>query len=194
MRKHSEPDLAAQLEERFRRWDALYEHGGSDPFYADGVNLILVRNHILHCKNQMEEKYADGDMPEVYFRPTPPEVDNDYVARSDEIRAAAGAVLESYMADPHYNYLKSHALMLDAAQAKSTSIRNVLGYATGLERAIADDDLITMRRHLNSNAYLQAFAECEVRVREALNQPQTQLSLFSMLCDDDPDDDQSMTM
>lgn len=194
MSKRTEPDLVAQLQERFRCWDALCEYGGSDPFYADGVNMNLVRNHIIYYKRQIKEQYGDGELPEIYHRPTPPEVDNDYVARSDEIRTAAKAVLAEYLADPHYKFLKSHALMLDAAQTKSTSIKNVLGYATALEQAVADDDLITMRRHLNSSSYLQSFAECEERVRKALAEPQTQLSLFSMLCDEDPGEDESITM
>jgi len=194
MSKQTETDLVAQLQERFRCWDALREYGGSDPFYADGVNMNLVRNHIIYYKQRIEDQYGDGELPEIYHRPTPPEVDNDYVARSDEIRTAAQAVLAVYLADPHYCFLKSHAMMLDSAQIKRTSIRNVLGYAAALESAVANDDLITMRRHINSDAYLKSFAECEVRVREALAEPQTQLSLFSMLCDDDSGEDESITM
>lgn len=41
--------------ERYQHWQKLYEDGGSDPFYTDGANLALVRNHIIYYKKQMEE-------------------------------------------------------------------------------------------------------------------------------------------
>ena len=39
--------LKEELEREFRHWDDLYHHGGYDPFYADGMNLNLTRNHII---------------------------------------------------------------------------------------------------------------------------------------------------
>ena len=54
-----------ELEKAYAQWESLYLQGGSDPFYADGVNLNLVRNHILYFKRQIEEtqplyKNSDG--------------------------------------------------------------------------------------------------------------------------------------
>ena len=44
-----------ELEKAYAQWESLYKQGGSDPFYPDGVNLNLVRNHILYFKRQIEE-------------------------------------------------------------------------------------------------------------------------------------------
>ena len=74
----------------------MYQHGGSDPFYHDGVNLNLVRNHIIYAKRQFAESVSDGDLPEVYYRETPPEVEQSYMARADEIRQNAANTLKIY--------------------------------------------------------------------------------------------------
>lgn len=37
----------AELENDLARWKDIYENGCSDPFWSDGVNLNLKRNHIL---------------------------------------------------------------------------------------------------------------------------------------------------
>lgn len=194
MSRRNEPDIASQLKERFDRWEFLYRYGGSDPFYSDGDNLNIVRNHIIYFKQQLEEQYGDGALPEIYYRPTPSAVDSSYMARSDEIRSAARQSLETYKADAHYRYIRSHAIALDPKQRESTHIRSVLGYVTSLERAISDDDLITMRRHENPERYIQSFAECEERVKKALTEPQEQTTLFSLLYTDEPDEDESFTM
>ena len=47
--------LAENLEKAYERWDLLYKNGGSDPFWCDGTNLNLVRNHILYYREQCEE-------------------------------------------------------------------------------------------------------------------------------------------
>lgn len=78
--------------ERYQHWQKLYEDGGSDPFYTDGANLALVRNHIIYYKKQMEEVCLAlaCELPDVYFRALPPEVPAGYMAKPDEIRQAAG--------------------------------------------------------------------------------------------------------
>ena len=98
--------LTQCLEREFKHWEHLYTYGGYDPFYADGSNLNLVRNHILSFKRQMErfmEKEEQeltlfaSSYPDVYYKETPPEVSDDYMARADEIRdmlKAQGIVLE----------------------------------------------------------------------------------------------------
>ena len=51
-------DLLSELEKDFARWDHLYQHGGQDPCWADGVNLNLVRAHIIRRKQQIEGENA----------------------------------------------------------------------------------------------------------------------------------------
>ena len=44
MKASKKPDYAKQIRESLERWNHLNEHGGSDPFYSDGLNMNLVRN------------------------------------------------------------------------------------------------------------------------------------------------------
>lgn len=46
-KKKEKEDFSAELVKSFERWEHLKEYGGSDPFYSDGVNMNLVRNHIV---------------------------------------------------------------------------------------------------------------------------------------------------
>lgn len=48
-------DNVAELKSEFDRWAHIKEFGTSDPFWSDGVNLNLVRNHILYYKKMIEE-------------------------------------------------------------------------------------------------------------------------------------------
>ena len=180
MKNRQEDDPAVQLEERFARWDFLYQYGGSDPFWSDGVNLNLVRNHIIYYKNKLEESYLDGIFPDIYYRETPPEVDQNYMARSDEIRSNAQKSLEIYQSDPHYLYCKKYAHELTEKELKRFPVENVLGYVSGLEDAIATDDLLTMRRHEDANRYLDSFVRCESEIKKIFSERELdpQMSLF----------------
>ena len=40
--------LAEVIRESHEQWKRLWENGGNDPFWTDGVNLNLVRNHIIY--------------------------------------------------------------------------------------------------------------------------------------------------
>ena len=118
-----------ELEKAYAQWESLYKQGGSDPFYADGVNLNLVRNHILYFKRQIEETQPLYKNTELFQRELPPQVEDGYMARAEEIRAHAKDALASYKADPYYQYLLHHWEELDDAGLKKTSIRAVLNYA-----------------------------------------------------------------
>ena len=183
-------DPAVELQKSFDRWEDIFEHGCSDPFYPDGVNLHLVRNHIIHYRKDIEETYPDGQRPEIYNREIPPEVDSGYMARADEIRAAAKNALEAYKADDNYRYIRRHADAVIGKERHDLCIDNVLGYVTGLERATRDDDLVAMRSHRDPSWRLQSFERCAVGIRAALENPrQGQTNLFSLLCEQEDNDD-----
>lgn len=63
-------------------WKHLQGFGGNDPFWADGCNMNLTRNHILSYKREIREICEENNLalPEEYYIPTPPEVDNGYMA------------------------------------------------------------------------------------------------------------------
>ena len=51
-KKEKAVDYGAELENLYRRWDYLYEHGGSDPSWGGGTNLSFLRTHIIKCKRK----------------------------------------------------------------------------------------------------------------------------------------------
>ena len=88
-------DYGAELENLYERWEHLYEHGGSDPFWSDGANANLVKNRIIYCKNKIENENSLFLLPDAYYRDIPPEVPRDYMARPNEIRENARKVMPS---------------------------------------------------------------------------------------------------
>lgn len=81
--------IRAQLDDEFHRWDDIAKHGCSDPFWPDGANMNLTRNHIIHWYRLLREKMVepvqltmfDAGMDLTRERPLPPEVSNDYMVR-----------------------------------------------------------------------------------------------------------------
>lgn len=63
-------------------WEDTKDNGCYDPFWADGTNMNLTRNHILYNKNILLEICTQENihLPEEYYLQTPPEVDNNYMA------------------------------------------------------------------------------------------------------------------
>ncbi len=69
-----------RLAERYARWERERRDGCLDPFWSDGDNLNLVRNHIRYEKQQIRltcDKFA-LTIPAIYYRPLPPEMPRDF--------------------------------------------------------------------------------------------------------------------
>ncbi len=158
-------DYAAELEKEYARWDEVFTKGGSDPFWTDGVNLELTRNHILHYKEQLaKQDNSLFGLPDIYYRETPPEVDPNYMARPDEIRENARKAMKIIDADENLKFVREQAPHLSEAQYKQFCIAAVINYAENLRRAIAEDDLIIMRRYENPERYLESFEAAAQRI------------------------------
>ena len=152
--KKNEPSvdaLVAKMEESYARWNQIKTEGSGDPFWEDGVNMNLVRNHIISYRRQILEITGEDNLPEIFKREIPPEVPQNFVANADAIREAAKKTLEIYQANETYQWCKEQAKRIPEKILKKTSIPNILGYVTGLESAIENDRLIDMRRHRNAN-------------------------------------------
>ena len=173
-------DPITELEKDFARWNEVKKHGCYyDPYYCDGFNLNLIRGHIIAAKEQVEVYCAQKNLPlpEIYFRETPPIVDNDYMARPDEIRKAARLALSIYEADSNYQKLKQAISV--KSNIKRRTLQNVLGYVSNLRRAIEEeDDLVYMRLHENPDPYLESFKSMLEGLAE--EDFQGQLSLFGV--------------
>ena len=63
-------------------WNYINEHGCNDPFWPDGCNLNLTRNHIIADRKRIEMICEESalPLPEEYYYQIPPVVDDNYMA------------------------------------------------------------------------------------------------------------------
>ena len=183
--KKNQENPLVELEKAYAQWQRLYENGGSDPFWPDGCNLNLVRNHIIYFKGQIEENCPLYMTDELYQRDLPPEVDQNYMANPDKIREQARRSLQAYQADPNYQYLLRHGNRLTQKQSKELCVGAVLGYAASLRDSIARDDLVEMRRHREPERYLESFQDCADKVRQTLETAEP--NLFTIAAEEEND-------
>lgn len=55
LKKPGLEELVRELERDYARWEQVYMAGSKDPFWPDGVNANLCRNHILCGKRRIRE-------------------------------------------------------------------------------------------------------------------------------------------
>jgi len=161
-------DHAAELQKAFDRWERIIAHGANDPFWPDGVNLGLLKNQILYHRAQLEENPTLFGFPAVYYREVPPEVEPGFMARADEIRAAAKASLETYKADPNYQFILARSHAIPPKVRDKMLVGYALNNVSGLQSAVAADDLLAMRRHEQPDSTLETFARCASQMRDYL--------------------------
>lgn len=75
-------------------------------------------------------------------------------------------------------YLREAVRELSDTQTDRLHIRNILGYETALRTAIAEDDLITMRRYENPESYLKSFEQAAEAVRQLEPEENFQMKFF----------------
>lgn len=75
-------ELCKEIRSEIDHWDDINRNGCNDPFWSDGCNMNLTRNHIIYDKRRIEEICWENGLPlpEEYYTPTPPEVSNYYMA------------------------------------------------------------------------------------------------------------------
>ena len=160
--------LTKSLQDGFDRWDRLNKYGGSDPSWADGVNMNLVRSHIMYYKSQMENKYGSREYPDIYYRETPPEVSPDFIANPEQIRADAAAALKIIEADENLKYIKDNIGVLTDKHRQALCVGAVLGYVQNLKHYIAEDDLVSMRRYQDPKWVLDSFQHLANRLSQPI--------------------------
>lgn len=175
----------AKIAEGFRRWNYIYENGGSDPFWEDGCNLNLVRSNIISCKRRCQRELEPDEYPQEYFIETPEFVDNKFMVRADEIRENAQKSLEICKENTDYKYLLKAIEKLSKIQKEQTCISNVIQYVKGLQHYIKNDDLVGMRRYENTEMYLKSFRDCRQKIEDIVGEkkvlPLGQLSIFDLV-------------
>ena len=93
-------ELEKNLQERYKRWLHIRKEGCSDPYWADGANLYLVRNHCLYYRSQIAElcDTYGFSYPKSYFRPLQPELPMDFMAKPRKL-----VIEESDSTSQNYN-------------------------------------------------------------------------------------------
>ncbi len=162
-------DYAQELQDSFYRWDYLNEYGGQDPFYHDGVNMNLVRNHIIYYKDRLSESDSLFSLPDCYYRETPPKVEMSYMARPDEIRINARLAMEKFESNDSLEFICEQSELLPPKLCEKLCLKAVMGYADNLRHAIEMDDLVTMRRYGNPTHYLEGFDNAAEKIRTAIS-------------------------
>lgn len=187
-KRNQEIDYATELENSFARWDELFKNGGSDPFRTDGVNLELVRNHIIYYKEQLaKQENSLFGLPDIYYRELPPKVDCNYMARPDEIRENARKAMETIDSNEDLQFIREQFPTLSEQQIKQWHIPAVINYAENLRRAIREDDLVIMRRYENPERFIESFSAAAKQIKFPESQQKINGNLTA--CDPENDDD-----
>ena len=76
-----------QIKAEIEHWDFTKNYGCQDPFWSDGANMNLTRNHVIWWKKLIfaacEEFHTP--LPEEFFLPVPDEIDKDFMAPDNEV-------------------------------------------------------------------------------------------------------------
>lgn len=77
-------DEIAEIRNEYQAWNEIAEHGCSDPFWPDGANMNIIRNHILCYKKQLISKAEkeNAPIPQEAYWPVPPLVPEEYMVKS----------------------------------------------------------------------------------------------------------------
>ena len=80
--------LKREIRREIENWEYINQNGCNDPFWSDGTNLNLTRNHIIYAKQKIKEICEEHriEIPEELYLPTPPEVNDYYMANLKQKR------------------------------------------------------------------------------------------------------------
>lgn len=53
--KETPEEIAQQIRNSFSHWEEVNEKGTQDPFFPDGINLNLIRNHIIYDQDRLKK-------------------------------------------------------------------------------------------------------------------------------------------
>lgn len=174
-------ELTKELEEKFQHYDEVFKNGCDDPLWTDGVNLNLIRNHIIIGKGIIKEAFPDGEYPDVFYKKTPDEIDDDYMAKADEIRTNAKELYKIFKNYPFLYELECADYYLDQKQMLDTGIQRVLSLINNLDEAIKTDDLVSMRRiSKNPEEKMEAVEKAYENLREINMQEERQIFFFEI--------------
>lgn len=167
--KKRSKQLGKEIRDNLERYEYLRVHGGSDPFWSDGANMNLCRNHAIYLRSRVETDLDPEYYPEEYSLEIPEEVDNNYMADPDGIRSRTKAALEVLKENQDFQYLKSK--LSGDLDKESDQCMNPVRYVLGVEDAVRRDDLVVMRRCQDPEYYVKYLRESRKKLDEILGSP-----------------------
>ena len=81
-------ELCKDILREIERWEDINQNGCNDPFWSDGCNMNLTRNHIIYTKYRIVEICTENKIPipEEAYLPAPPKVNDYYMANLKQKR------------------------------------------------------------------------------------------------------------
>ena len=75
-------ECCRNIRQEIEHWKDINQNGCNDPFWSDGCNMNLTRNHIIYAQRQIREicEKNQTPLPEECYLSIPPEVDQLYMA------------------------------------------------------------------------------------------------------------------
>ncbi len=160
-------ELGAKIRNERNEYEKLRVHGGQDPFWSDGVNMNLCRNHVIYLRKRIENELDPGDYPEEYFSELPDEMDVNYMANPNGIRKKATVVLKTLKENADFVYLSGK--YSGDPNKETRQCMNVVRYILGLEESVRNDDLIEMRRCQSLEYYVKYLRDSRKKLDEILD-------------------------
>ena len=159
---------ALQCSISYEQWQSIFENGCQDPFREDGINLNLVRNHIIYFQRQMNNLCEEiGNLkPEICSREIPKAVDPHYMAGTKEIEKQARKAFDLIERCDEYCKLVSYEEKLTDEQKKSVYYSVTLRYVNNLKNAINGKEYVVMRRYRDGAWILESINKCLERVKK----------------------------
>ena len=194
LKKPGLEELVRELERDYARWEQVYMAGSKDPFWPDGVNANLCRNHILCGKKRIRELYPDAEMPEIYYRPLPQKLPAEYMARKEEIRSVALRSYTRYISDENFCFIRNHVERIPETDALRGILDALLARADVLKDAVLSGDYVAMRRYADAGSLLASLKSGAERLGDWEPPEQEQLDLFTDYSPDGIQDEESMSI
>lgn len=75
-------ECCQNIRQEIEHWKDINQNGCSDPFWSDGCNMNLTRNHIIYYQSKIREICTENrlPLPDEYYLAVPPEVNVNYMA------------------------------------------------------------------------------------------------------------------
>lgn len=145
-----------ELRKSFEMWNELKNNGGKDPGWSDGMNMNLIRNHILYYKDQLLKKQPENL----------PEVDSNYMANKEKICAYAMELLRFISVNSDFLYIVSRKEELDGQKDEDSQLIGVIRAVASLEDAFLKKDYVVMRRILRSRSLEFELHNCAEKMKK----------------------------